>query len=96
MSFVPDIAKEAVLQESTTMPEGTPIVEGYDWNTGIDYHKLFKSFKHSGFQATNFGNAVDEINKMVRINRIKKYANMKSTNTVQKCELISFFLVRIP
>ena len=40
-------------------------VAGYDFNNGIDYHKLLQSYKTSGFQATNFGLAVDEINRMV-------------------------------
>lgn len=38
---------------------------GYDFNQGVNYHELFESYKHSGFQATNFGLAVDEITKMM-------------------------------
>ena len=41
-------------------------VHGYDFNIGIDHHQLLKSFKYSGFQATNFGLAVEEIWKMIR------------------------------
>lgn len=59
-----DISKEAVLVQSESMPEGTPVVQGYDFNNGIDYHKLFQSYKYSGFQATSFGCAVEEINRM--------------------------------
>lgn len=62
----PQIAKEAVLVSSSKLPDDTPQVRGYDWNNGIDYEKLLTSYVHSGFQATNFGNAVNEINKMVR------------------------------
>ena len=40
---------------------------GYDFNKGIDHHALLESFRVSGFQATNFGLAVEEINKMVRL-----------------------------
>lgn len=65
MSEEPKIAKEAVLQQSVNLPKDTPVVEGYDFNNGVNYHELLKSYKNSGFQATNFGNAVDEINKMV-------------------------------
>ncbi|XP_057333252.1 probable deoxyhypusine synthase isoform X2 [Microplitis mediator] len=43
---------------------------GYDWNQGIDYHNLFENYKHSGFQATNFGLAVDEIKKMIETKNI--------------------------
>lgn len=65
MASEPEIAKEAVLQQSVKMPESTPTVKGYDFNDGINYHELLSSYKFSGFQATNFGKAVDEINKMV-------------------------------
>jgi deoxyhypusine synthase len=46
----PDLAKDAVLQDSAKMPEGTPVVKGYDWNNGINYDELLKTFKNSGFQ----------------------------------------------
>jgi deoxyhypusine synthase len=62
----PELATASVLQESEKIPEGTPIVEGYDWNkNGINYEELLKSYSTSGFQATNFGLAVNEINKML-------------------------------
>jgi len=63
---VPNVAVEAVMVKSEEMPEGSEIVKGYDFNDGIDYHKLLQSYKYSGFQATNFGLAVDEINKMIK------------------------------
>lgn len=66
MSLEPDLAKDAVLQESEKMPEGTPIVKGYDWSQGLNYDEILKSFKNAGFQATNFGNACEEINKMLK------------------------------
>lgn len=65
MSHEPEIAKDSVLQESEPLPEDTPRVSGYDWNEGVNYEALFKTYKTSGFQATNFGKAVDEINKML-------------------------------
>lgn len=61
----PALAKEAVLLSSSKLPDDTPKVNGYDWNKGLDYGELFKTYIHSGFQATNFGKAVLEINKMV-------------------------------
>jgi len=63
----PSAALEAVLQKSETMPEGSETVQGYDFNSGIDYHKLLESYRRSGFQATNFGKAVDEINRMLEM-----------------------------
>ena len=41
-------------------------MKGYDFNQGVDYHALLQSYKYSGFQATNFGLAVEEINKMIK------------------------------
>lgn len=46
------------------------VVIGYDWNEGIDYNKILESYKYAGFQATNFGLAVDEINKMLESKKI--------------------------
>lgn len=40
---------------------------GYDFNQGVDYDALLKTFITTGFQATNFGLAVEEIERMVRI-----------------------------
>ncbi|KAI4504786.1 hypothetical protein M0802_000336 [Mischocyttarus mexicanus] len=62
---VPQLVKDAVLVHSSPFPSSTPTVEGYDWNFGINYHSLFESYKNSGFQATNFGLAVNEIKRML-------------------------------
>lgn len=40
---------------------------GYDFNNGIDYEQLLSVYRYSGFQATNFGLSVEQINKMVRL-----------------------------
>ena len=40
-------------------------IKGYDLNNGIDYEKILSAYKTTGFQATNFSKAVDEINRMV-------------------------------
>lgn len=62
---VPEIATDAVLVRSEQMPSDAKIVKGYDFNTGVDHHALLQSFLHSGFQATNFGLAVEQINAMI-------------------------------
>eukprot|EP00729_Bicosta_minor_P006516 gene6516-23915_t len=54
----PAMASEAVLVESQDMPEGS--VEG----EAPDIHALLQSYATTGFQATNFGLAVNEINRM--------------------------------
>lgn len=61
----PAIAKDAVLVASSKLPADTPVVSGYDWNKGLDYDRLLQTYLTSGFQATNFGKAVQEINNMV-------------------------------
>jgi deoxyhypusine synthase len=61
----PSLAVDALLGKSDPMPENSETVKGYDFSKGVDYHALLKTFKNIGFQATNFGYAVEEINKMV-------------------------------
>lgn len=63
----PFIASQAVLAVSSKIADDTPIVSGYDFNNGIKYDDILKSYITSGFQATNFGKAVQEINKMVNL-----------------------------
>eukprot|EP00469_Lotharella_globosa_P008337 CAMPEP_0167781766 /NCGR_PEP_ID=MMETSP0111_2-20121227/6119_1 /TAXON_ID=91324 /ORGANISM="Lotharella globosa, Strain CCCM811" /LENGTH=425 /DNA_ID=CAMNT_0007672473 /DNA_START=12 /DNA_END=1289 /DNA_ORIENTATION=+ len=48
------------------MPEDTPQCRGYDFNKGLDYDAMFRSFLTHGFQATHFGLAVEQINMMLR------------------------------
>jgi len=69
-SEIPSIASDAVLVSSEEMPEGSEKVVGYDFNQGVDHHKLLQSYKYSGFQATNFGLAVDEIIKMIECRKL--------------------------
>lgn len=40
-------------------------IKGYDLNNGLDYSKILESYMNTGFQATNFGKAVNEVNRMV-------------------------------
>lgn len=61
----PEVAVNSVLKPSDKMADDSPIVKGYDFNNGLDYDALIASYKLCGFQATNFGKAVDEINNMV-------------------------------
>ena len=64
-SNIPTIAAEAVLVQSQEMPKDSVKVKGYDFNKGVDHHALLQSYLHSGFQATNFGLAVEQINAMI-------------------------------
>ncbi|XP_067216561.1 probable deoxyhypusine synthase [Linepithema humile] len=59
------VAKSAVLASSSSLPAGAAIVKGYDFNKGLNYHELFKTMMHCGFQATNFALAIEEVNRML-------------------------------
>ena len=49
-------ARDAVFVASTTELEdaGTATVKGYDFNNGVDYHKLMGSMSTHGFQVPFF------------------------------------------
>ena len=64
-SVIPAAATDAVLVQSQPMPKDSVKVQGYDFNKGIDHHELLKSYLTSGFQATNFGLAVEQIKAMI-------------------------------
>lgn len=66
VKLAPNMAVNAVLLPSQELPSETPVVVGYDWESGTDYNKILESYTHSGFQATNFGKAVAEINDMLK------------------------------
>ena len=46
-------------------PLDGPTVRGYDFNQGVDYESLFRSFKTMGLQATHLGKAIDIVNQMI-------------------------------
>ena len=62
----PSVATEAVLKQSEDLPEDVPKIRGYDFNQGVDHRALLRSFLTTGFQASNMGLAIEQINKMVR------------------------------
>lgn len=57
-------AKNSVFVQSGKLTGET--VHGYDFNQGVDYHKLFESYKTVGFQAMYMGQAIDIINHMIK------------------------------
>jgi hypothetical protein len=59
-------ALSGVLVVSEEVPTGTPVVRGYDFNQGVDYEALFKSYLATGIQATNLARAIDEVRTMLR------------------------------
>ncbi|KAJ1948045.1 hypothetical protein EC988_005332, partial [Linderina pennispora] len=63
-SQIPDVAANAVLVESAKMPADTKVIKGYDFENGVDYNALLGSYLTTGFQASNFGRAVEIVNHM--------------------------------
>jgi deoxyhypusine synthase len=57
---------EAVLVPSLPISDDAVLVRGYDFNRGVDYSALLNSYLQTGFQASSFGKAVIEVNRMVR------------------------------
>jgi deoxyhypusine synthase len=41
-------------------------VRGYNFSEGLNYDRLFESFRTTGLQATSFSQAVDELNRMIQ------------------------------
>ena len=67
---IPSVSASAVLGESTSMPEGSTQCRGFDFSTqaqgqGRDLlDALMDSFKTTGFQASNIGEAIEQIRLM--------------------------------
>ncbi|KAF7256138.1 hypothetical protein EG68_05877 [Paragonimus skrjabini miyazakii] len=65
-SDYPPNFNEYVLKSTQQLPVGvSTTVKGYDFNNGLDYDALLNSFASIGFQATQFGRAVDVVNMML-------------------------------
>merc|ERR1712080_447753 len=60
---VPAIAAEAVLVKSEGLKGDT--VGGYNFDKGVDYAALLDSYVRTGYQATNLGLAIQEIERML-------------------------------
>ncbi|XP_068694995.1 deoxyhypusine synthase-like isoform X2 [Montipora foliosa] len=66
MTDIPQMVKDAILMASDPVPEDSVEVRGYDFSDGVNYRALLDSFRTTGFQATHFGRAVEEINEMIK------------------------------
>ncbi|KAI7686450.1 hypothetical protein SSS_08071 [Sarcoptes scabiei] len=63
--------KQTIGNNSITL-DGKEIV-GYDFSDGIHYDHIFRSYLTTGFQATNFALAIEQIQAM---NLVKNYLMM--------------------
>ncbi len=57
------IARENLLRAGEEI-DGN-VIKGYDFDNGVDYEKLIKSFSSTGFQASQLSRAIEIINKMI-------------------------------
>ncbi len=60
------IARKNILRKSKEI-KGIPI-RGYDFDSGIDYEEIIKSYSSTGAQASNLGKAIEIINEMIKEN----------------------------
>ena len=59
-----EIARKNILRNSEE-PEGN-IIKGYDFDNGVNYKEIIKSFSTTGFQASHLSRAIEIINKMIK------------------------------
>ncbi|KAG5180079.1 DHS-like NAD/FAD-binding domain-containing protein [Tribonema minus] len=64
LGLAPEVAQSAVRVKSESMPSGTPVCRGYDFNQGVDLSKMLQAAFTTGFQATNLALAIDEVRRM--------------------------------
>jgi deoxyhypusine synthase len=60
-----DFLSKNVYVKSTNIEDAMPVV-GYDFNKGLDYEAVFKTYISTGFQATALGQAIQIINEMIK------------------------------
>jgi len=61
---VPAIITDSVFVQSEAVQ--SQVVQGYDFNNGVDYDALLDSFVTTGFQAMNLGRAIEEVRAMLK------------------------------
>ncbi|CAM6083559.1 unnamed protein product [Calypogeia fissa] len=62
---IPAEVKDAVLRKSENLEGKSDKVLGYDFNAGVNYDALLQSLVHTGFQASNLGAAIKQVNSML-------------------------------
>lgn len=57
--------RSVVFKESESLEGSCAKIQGYDFNTGINYSQILKSLISTGFQASNLGDAIETVNQML-------------------------------
>lgn len=66
VSKLPEVIRDGVFQRGDyAILEDLEKVKGYDFNQGVDYEKILKTYVHSGCQATYVGRAIQIVNEMI-------------------------------
>ncbi|KYN95739.1 deoxyhypusine synthase [Plasmodium gaboni] len=87
-------AKASVFIKSWMIPENTDIVKGLNFDKEVKLHEFINQYKYMGFQATNLGISIDEINKMIyykykddniKSEEINKKNNINQNNVNDDC-----------
>jgi deoxyhypusine synthase len=63
---VPAIASEAVLVPSEEIPADAIHIHGHDFNSSRDLDSIMSTMLTTGLQASSLGQAIEEINRMIR------------------------------
>jgi len=59
-------ARENLLKKSEEIAGA--VIKGYDFNKGVNYEEVLKSYKNVGFQASHLGEAIEITNEMIKEN----------------------------
>ncbi|SBT46043.1 deoxyhypusine synthase, putative (DHS) [Plasmodium ovale wallikeri] len=65
-------AKASVFVKSSKIPENIDVVKGINLEKEVNIHEFINHYKYMGFQATNLGIGIDEINKMIHYKYVDK------------------------
>lgn len=58
--------KKNILKESEEL--GGEVIEGYEFNEGVDFSKILDSFATTGFQASHLYKAIEIVDEMIKVN----------------------------
>lgn len=61
---IPSVSATAVLGESATLPKNTKQCKGHDFNSNNDIDSIMQAYVSTGFQATNLGLAIQQVQQM--------------------------------
>lgn len=59
-------ARKNILKKSTVLTGKQKIIKGYDFNKGINYEEIIKSYSCTGFQAAHLSKAIEITNNMIK------------------------------